>query len=301
MTLLPGSRALARWTLPALLAVGLPLTATASHAASADGVTVTIPGGVSMTIDDVAPQSGDNITVTFDYTVPAGGQSSSALDTYLDAESPAYGTDLANAVCVGGTNVATISCVPNSSQAESIDLAFGHALTGGESASWTISYTVIGAADSSFALLSVFPDGPSPLVNVTIAAPPRADAAVSLTAKPQFGLLTPAIVYSVRVTDNGPAALQSAVVTTTLPAGLTPTGNSACTSTSGQAVCTFPALTVGASATETFSVPLGLLAVGVAEKASATITTSTPADPVAANNSSSVTCTYLGGLLAGCG
>lgn len=294
------SRALARWMLPALLAFGLPLSAAAGHAAAADGVTVTIPGGVAMTVDNVAPQPGDTVTITFDYAVPSG-QTSAGLSTYLDAESPVFGTDLANTICVAGENVATISCVPNSSQAESIDVAFGHTLTGGESGSWTISFTAIGTAGSSFALLAVFPDGPSPLVNVTIATPPQADAAVSLTAKPQFGLLTPAIVYSVRLTDNGPAALQSATVTTTLPAGLTPIGNSACASSGGQAVCTFPALAPGASATETFNVPLGLLVVGVAEKATATITTSTPADPIATNNSSSVTCTYLGGLLAHCG
>ena len=47
-------------------------------------------------------------------------------------------------------------------------------------------------------------------MDVVITAPPEADAAVSLTAQPQLGLLVPAIVYTVKLTDNGPAALESA-------------------------------------------------------------------------------------------
>lgn len=299
MTLLR-SRPLARWSLAALLGLGLCLGAAAGRAAAASGVTVAIPGGATMTVSDVNPQPGDDVTVGFDYAVPAGG-SAAGLDTYLDSESPVFGAGLVNAVCVAGGNVATISCVQNSAQAQVIDVAFTHALAGGESASWSITYTVTAASGTAFALLAVFPDGPSPLVDVVVGSPPQADAAVGLTARPQFGLLTPALVYTVKLTDNGPAALDSATVTTSLPAGLTPTAGGACTAGSGQAVCVFPALAAGASETVSFSVPLRLLTIGVSERATALITAASPADPVASNNSSTVSCTYLGGLLASCG
>lgn len=127
-----------------------------------------------------------------------------------------------------------------------------------------------------------------------------ADLGVTLTASPR-GLLTSSIEYTVKVTNAGPAAASGIRVTSTLGNGLRYTGSAACSNPSGTKVvnCDFSSLASGASATAKFSVATGLLTVGPV-KTTAKITQSSVADPNAANDTASATCTAITGLLVSC-
>jgi hypothetical protein len=143
-------------------------------------------------------------------------------------------------------------------------------------------------------------DGIDPVDVATLTVITQADVAVSMTATPKFGLLVPRIDVTVRVTNNGPGKLRSAEVRGTLSAGLTANSGSKCTG-GAQPVCTFGELAPGASTTGTFSVPLGLLYIGLPYRLAVAKTTSSPTDPNAANNSAATTCTVLTPLIVSCG
>ncbi|MEZ0074245.1 hypothetical protein [Planotetraspora sp. GP83] len=127
----------------------------------------------------------------------------------------------------------------------------------------------------------------------------QADAAVGLTAQPKLALLVPKIEFTVRVTDNGPAALRGSTVTTPLPAGLTAV-SSDCGTTSGTVTCTTGPVAPGSSVTRKFSVPVGLLSIGVPYTFTATRTASAPLDPVSGNDSAQVQCTVVSVVLVTC-
>ncbi|WP_248958879.1 hypothetical protein [Sphaerisporangium perillae] len=127
----------------------------------------------------------------------------------------------------------------------------------------------------------------------------EADAAVSLTATPRLALLVPKIEFTVRVTDNGPGVLRHATVTTPLPAGLSAVSGD-CGTGSGTVTCTIGQVGLGATVTRKFSVPVGLLNIGVPYTFTATRTASDPADPVAANDAGQVRCTVVSVVLVNC-
>ncbi|RYZ42308.1 MAG: DUF11 domain-containing protein [Myxococcaceae bacterium] len=128
---------------------------------------------------------------------------------------------------------------------------------------------------------------------------PKADAVVRLFARPQLGLLVPAIAYDVRVTNNGPAPLTSTSVRAALPPGLTAT-SSACTPSAGAVTCDFGPLAPGASQTRTFSIPLRLLGLGLTYDVKATRMMGVPEDPNPLNDQDSRSCLVLTRLLVLC-
>lgn len=138
-------------------------------------------------------------------------------------------------------------------------------------------------------------------VNVgTLTVITEADVAVGITATPKFGLLVPKLEVTVRVTNNGPGTLRSAEIRGSMTQGLNASAGSKC---SGDAnpVCTFGELAAGASTTGKFTIPLGLLHIGLPFQISAAKTASSPTDPHAGNNSASTTCTVITPLLVSCG
>ncbi len=140
-------------------------------------------------------------------------------------------------------------------------------------------------------------DGPA----LTIDA--QADLGVVLTGTPvHSGLLglNLTLDFTVTVTNNGPGTVRAAKVAATIHPGLSAIGSSTCTATSGGARCTFGTIAAGHTATATFSVPGGLLDIGLPFQFSADRISSTPADPNRANDSSSTTCTVVSVLLASC-
>jgi hypothetical protein len=106
--------------------------------------------------------------------------------------------------------------------------------------------------------------------------------------------------FTVRVTNNGPGTVTAANVAATIHPGLRAAGSSTCTATSTGARCGFGTIAAGHSAVATFSVPGGLLDIGLPFQFSATRTSSTPADPNSANDSSTQTCSVVSVLLASC-
>jgi uncharacterized repeat protein (TIGR01451 family) len=137
-------------------------------------------------------------------------------------------------------------------------------------------------------------DGPTLTVNA------RADIAVGLTGAPhKNGLLGLSLDFTVTVTNNGPATVRSATVTATVPRGLLASSTS-CATSSGGAVCSFGTVPVGGWATATFSVPAGLLDIGLPFRFTVRRTASAPTDPNPANDSASTTCTVVSVLLASC-
>lgn len=92
-----------------------------------------------------------------------------------------------------------------------------------------------------------------------------------------------------------------AVSLTAVSRGLLASGSPNCTrvGSTRTVTCDIASLAGGASVTRTFSVDAALLAVG-ALTTSATRTQSTPADPNAANDRATKTCTALTGLLVRC-
>ncbi|MET0238138.1 MAG: hypothetical protein ABW224_26090 [Kibdelosporangium sp.] len=134
----------------------------------------------------------------------------------------------------------------------------------------------------------------------TLTVVTEADLAVALTATPTLGLLVPKIDLTVRVTNNGPGTVRSATVQGTLAQGLTSNAGSRCTG-GAQPVCTFGELAPGASTTGTYSVPLGLLHIGLPYGFSAVSTASSPTDPNSANNSAATSCRVITLLLVSCG
>ncbi|AXB47519.1 DUF11 domain-containing protein [Amycolatopsis albispora] len=129
----------------------------------------------------------------------------------------------------------------------------------------------------------------------------RADRAVKLTGTPKPGLLGGRIDFTVTVTNNGPDPATSTTVTTSLPGGLRATAGSGCTSSTGKVTCTVGELANSAQGTASFSVPYGLLTIGLPFTFAASSSGGVPEDLNAANDKSSVTCTVLTPLLANCG
>jgi YVTN family beta-propeller protein len=126
-----------------------------------------------------------------------------------------------------------------------------------------------------------------------------ADVGVGLTAVGHPGLLAGTIGYTVTVTDHGPSALGSSTVTALLPVPMT-ASSSDCT-TSGRSVsCGFGALAPGASATRQFSVPVGLLTLGLPYQVTVTRSASTPVDLNPGNDSAARSCTVVTSLLINC-
>jgi len=139
--------------------------------------------------------------------------------------------------------------------------------------------------------------GTFPIDGPTLTIITEADAAVRLTAAPRLGILVPRIDFTVKVTGNGPTAINSAQVTTTLPPGTSGTG---CTPSAGKVTCSFGHINVGSSASSTFSVPVGLLNIGIPYTFTATRTASSPHDPTPGNDVSTVQCTVVTLLLVTC-
>ena len=124
-----------------------------------------------------------------------------------------------------------------------------------------------------------------------------ADLAVALAATGHPGL-GGYIAYTITITNNGPSALVSATIHATLPNPMTAT-SSTCTTTSG-VTCTIGALAGGASTTQTFTAPIGLLTLGTPYAVTAIRTASTPVDLVPSNDSATSDCTVITSLIINC-
>lgn len=157
--------------------------------------------------------------------------------------------------------------------------------------SYTLQHVLLGS-NFSFAL------GTGPAVTVT-ATPSVADLAVSLDASPR-GVLTSRVTYTVSVANLGPADASAIRIAGSYPAGLSWSGGSGCVRDGGRnVVCDFSSIPVGGVATASYSVNVGLLALGSFSSTVARASSS-PSDPDSGNDSARRSCTALTGLLVRC-
>jgi uncharacterized repeat protein (TIGR01451 family) len=205
---------------------------------------------------------------------------------------------------VGCTGAASCTTLTGPDGPAGYRAALAEALGGYRSATVTFTLAVkqdaVGGAATLQAQLvggnyaSVPVDGPQLTVHT------EADLQVAkITGTPRLGLLVPRIDFTVDVTNHGPNALLSGVVTTTLPQGVTGTSGS-CTAGGNTVTCPVPALASGASTKLTFSVPVRLLDIGLDHRFRAARTGSDPVDPNTANDGASTQCTVVSLLLVSC-
>ena len=126
-----------------------------------------------------------------------------------------------------------------------------------------------------------------------------ADLAVGLGAT--GSLLISTVSYSVSVTNNGPDALASASVTVRVDSRVSfVTGTTPCVldKVAATLTCPFGSLPSGATATDKATIYFSLQTRPFTVKATATLTSSTPADPNNANDSAAHDCfwVYYGGI-----
>jgi hypothetical protein len=144
-----------------------------------------------------------------------------------------------------------------------------------------------------------FPSVAGPVLTIT-GIPQAADLGVAITASPR-AVLTSRIEYSITVNNTGPGDATGIRLVANYANGLQYAGSTNCArvGTTRTVNCDIASLASGASRTVTFAARAGLLAIG---PLTTTVqrTQSTPADPNAANDHASRTCSALTGLLIRC-
>ncbi|CAM3451527.1 DUF11 domain-containing protein [Kibdelosporangium persicum] len=260
------------------------------------------PAEVEATVSPNEVQPGDTFTVT--ETVHNIHSFSILNPTIRVLSTPTNLTDYAELIGCAGAGVASCTTVDGPSGPVGYQAVLAEALSGFQPATATFTLRVKqNAADATHTLQAqlfgrnygIFPVGFATLTVFT-----QADVAVGITATTKQSLLVPKIDVAVRITNKGPGKLRSAEVRGGLTPGLTANAGPGCTGGSVP-VCAYGELAPGASATATFSVPLGLLHIGLPYQFSATRTASSPNDPNSANDSASATCKVLTPLLVSCG
>jgi hypothetical protein len=282
---------------PLVLALALGTVFATAAPAHAD------PVEVEATVSPVEVQPGDTFTVTETvHNISSGSILNPTIRLFGKETTLTSYADLVS--CSGaGSTCATVDD-PNGAGPIGYQAIMPRAMDGFESV--TVVFTLKVKPDATGAVhtlqgqllgrnYGIFPTDVATLTVVT-----QADVAVSMTATPRTSLLSGRIDLTVRVTNFGPGKMRSAEVRGTLAAGLTSNAGSRCTG-GAHPVCTFGELASGASVTGTFSVPLGLLYIGLPYRMSVAKTASTPADPNTTNDSATTTCTVLTPLLVNCG
>nr|WP_042177651.1 DUF11 domain-containing protein [Kibdelosporangium sp. MJ126-NF4]CEL12739.1 hypothetical protein [Kibdelosporangium sp. MJ126-NF4]CTQ93499.1 hypothetical protein [Kibdelosporangium sp. MJ126-NF4] len=260
------------------------------------------PVEVEATVSPAEAQPGDTVTIT--ETVHNVHQFSILNPTLRVFSTPTPLTEYTELVSCAGPGVASCATVDGPTGPIGYQAILAGAMSGFESQTATFTLRVKPGAQGAVHTIqgqlfgrnyAIFPENVATLTVID-----KADAAVAVTATPRSGLLVPKIDIAVRVTNNGPGRLRSAEVKGGLTQGLTANAGSGCTGGSVP-VCTFGELAPGASKTATFSVPIGLLYIGLPYQFSATRTASSPNDPNSANDSAATTCRVVSMLLVSCG
>lgn len=279
----------------ALLALAATSTVALAAPASADTATV----GVALTVSPTTVTVGDSVTVTETITNPNGFSILQPTIRLLSTPNAITGITTLTSCDAGAGG----SCTTTGGEYEAI---LGSAIGGNSSVTVTFNLKVNPSAPGSVQTLegqlvaTNFVTDPVPGPTLTINA--LADLGVTLTGTPDPGLLSMTLLFTVKVTNNGPGTLVNATYTATATSGLDVVGSGTCTAhNNSTATCSFGSLASGSSANAKFSVPIGLLDIGIPFTFSVTRTTSNPTDPNPANDSASTTCTVVSVLLASCG
>jgi uncharacterized repeat protein (TIGR01451 family) len=258
---------------------------------------------VAVTVSPATAQPGDTVTVTETVTNIHGFsilQPRAELFSTPDTL-PGFATLTG---CDAGPGGSCGTVTDGNGNPVGFQAVFGSALGGNASAVATFTLTLNADDNSAVETLegelsgANYDTGVVPGPTLTINA--KADIAVGMTGVAQKnGLLGLQLNFTVSVTDNGPASVRSATVTATVPVGLR-VSSSSCTVSGNTVSCPFGSVPVGGRATATFSVPAGLLDIGLPYRFTAQRTSSSPTDPNSADDSAATTCTVVSVLLAGC-
>lgn len=251
------------------------------------------PSAVSVSATELAP--GQTFTVSFELYNPAAFTVTSVNASLQTLEAPI--TEVFDLVSCTGT---TFAChdFGSSYRGPVGDLPSGE----GRVVVFTLQVKETAAAGTYTLVHQLaggnfsFAAGNGPVLTV---APQLADLSVSLDASPR-GVLTSRVTYTVSVANLGPGDASNVRISGSYAAGFSWGGGSGCVRTSGRNVrCDFAAVPVGGTASATFSVDAGLLAIG-SFTTSVSRTSSSPSDPVSGNDSASRSCAALTGLLVRC-
>jgi hypothetical protein len=274
------------------------VAATAAVVLAAPASADTFAVGVALTVSPSTVTVGNSVTVTETITNPNGF---SILQPKVQLHSTP--DNLAGITTLTGCNAGpggTCTTLANGYQA-----TLGAAISGNSSVTVTFTLAVDTTAPSSVQTLvgqlvaTNFQTGPVPGPTLTVNA--LADLGVKLTGKPNPGLLSMTLDFTVKVTNSGPGRAVGATYTATATSGLDIRSTSTCQGHNNTATCTLGAIPAGGSATATFTVPIGLLDIGIPFTFNVTRATSTPTDPNPANDTSTTSCTAVSVLLASCG
>ncbi|WP_051223847.1 DUF11 domain-containing protein [Conexibacter woesei] len=299
-------------TLATTAAAALTILACAAAAAQADPGKVST-GDLTVTTSDTTPAPGETITIGVDYVVQTSDLTAVSANMGFGSYTPPpqIAVNLADLSFVSGSCTGDFSgCTYNPAITDAFD-ARVPAPPPGRTVSGTAQFTVSSSATNGETIAfaghhesQLLSGGTSrngtPLLRLTVRAPPEADLGVDLSAT--ASLLNPRVSYDAAVTNNGPAAATSATITTQLPSQATGISSSTCTYASGtdQVSCPIGALADGATTHATFTATYGLLTIGLPLHATATRTASAPTDPNASNDSDSADCNAITSLLITC-
>lgn len=298
-------RALAAVAAATLTVTGLAVTALPASADDPVTSTETFASGtITADFSDTVAQAGESftVTVTFDNTGWADENARYSFDGRDTEGDPLFLYEQ----CTSTSELA-VSCGTGS--AGDLYVYFAEPIPAGTQAQ--IVFAVQVAADAEPLTERLFQSGSfgsesrksfDPPVDFTVEEVPEADLGVTLSAT-AGPILTSQITYDVAVANQGPGDADSSTIEVELPSrvygvsGLP--GECSYSSATDVVTCDTGAIGNGAVENLSFRANLGLLSIG-SLPATATRTASSPADPNAGNDSSSVTCTVLTSLLVSC-
>jgi len=250
------------------------------------------PDPSAVTVSATSVQAGGTLTVTQEVHNPNGFPIVGAMPTLLGL------TDVADITSCAGS-VYSCGVFLDSFRSYVGDLAAGASRT----VTWTLK--VKDTAAPGTVQLRHQLDGEDyayspvngPVLTITPAA---ADVGVTVTASPRT-VRTSRINYTITVRNAGPANATGIRIVATYAPGLLYAGSDDCTRVgiTRKVQCDIDALASGASTTVSFAARAGLLAIGPLTTTVQRMQ-STPADPNAANDRASKTCSALTGLFVRC-
>ncbi len=239
--------------------------------------------------------------VTFNFTVTNAGPAAAATVT-VSGTTPT-GTQFVGGSAPTGWTCTTIPPVGGAGNFSCSAAAFPAGSTapfslvvtvpagtaGGTQISQTVNVTETGATDISTS-------NNSATASTVVAGLTQADVAIVKTAAPEPVDQGTTLVYTLQVTNGGPATAQGVTASDPLPSQVTfvsaTSTQGTCTQTSGTVNCTIGSMTNGSNVVITINVTASVFAAGTAVANTATVNT-TSSDPNTTNNFSSVLSTII--------
>ena len=256
----------------------LSVTATASPVPTVSaGSNVTY----NFTVANAGPAAATTVTVSG--TLPTG-------TTFVGGSAPTGWTCTTPAVGATGTFSCTaLAYTAGTSSPFSLIVAVPTGTAGGTQISETINVTETGATDINSA-------NNSATASTVVAGLTQADVAIVKTAAPEPVDQGTTLVYTLQVTNDGPATAQGVTVSDPLPSQVTfvsATSTQGTCALAGTTVnCTIGSMTNGSNVVITINVTASVFAAGTAVANTATVNT-TSSDPNPTNNYSSVISTII--------